>query len=206
MDRRTFIKTTGVLAAGVGVAGLPTAFADEKTKGAPNAEKLGWRLGCQAWTFNKFTLFEAIDNTAELGLKVIEAYPHGQKLSKENDAKFGPQLSAADRATVKKYLESKGVKLVNMGVGPYDREAFEFAKDMGIETLVCEPKFDAFDGIDKLCEEFKINVALHDHPKPSPYWDPEIVLKHVKDHSKRIGACCDTGHWMRSDLNPVECL
>jgi sugar phosphate isomerase/epimerase len=77
---------------------------------------------------------------------------------------------------------------------------------MGIETLVSEPKFDAFDAIDKLCEEYKINVALHDHPKPSPYWNPDTVLKVCKDHSKRIGACCDTGHWMRSDLNPVECL
>jgi sugar phosphate isomerase/epimerase len=23
---------------------------------------------------------------------------------------------------------------------------------------------------------------------------------------KRIGACCDTGHWVRSGLHPVECL
>jgi sugar phosphate isomerase/epimerase len=206
MDRRHFLKTTGALTAGVGLSGL--AFADEKASKTPNADKLGWRLGCQAWTFNRFTLFEAIDKTAELGLRFIEAYPHGQSISKENKEKFGPKMSAADRAEVKKYLESKGVKLVNMGVGPYDREAFEFAKDMGIETLVCEPKFDAFDEIDKLCEEYKINVAIHDHPQKSGslYWNPDIVLKVCKDRSKRIGACCDTGHWMRSDLNPVECL
>jgi sugar phosphate isomerase/epimerase len=208
MDRRTFLKTTGVLTAGPGLLALPnaTAWAEEKSTGAPNAEKLGWRLGCQAWTFNRFTLYEAIDKTAELGLHFIEAFPHGQKLSKENPAIFGPKMSAANRKELKTRLADKGVMLVNMGVGPYDREAFEFARDMGIETLVSEPPFDAFDGIDKLCEEFNINVALHDHPKPSRYWNPEIVLKTVRDHSKRIGACCDTGHWMRSDLDPVECL
>ena len=27
-----------------------------------------------------------------------------------------------------------------------------------------------------------------------------------KDRSRRIGACVDTGHWVRSGLNPVECL
>jgi sugar phosphate isomerase/epimerase len=27
-----------------------------------------------------------------------------------------------------------------------------------------------------------------------------------KNRSKRIGACCDTGHWVRSGLDPVECL
>jgi sugar phosphate isomerase/epimerase len=208
MNRRSFLKTAGVLATAAGVLtrdNLISQAADAST-GAPHAEKLGWRLGCQAWTFNRFTLFEAIDKTAELGLKYIEAYPHGQKLSAANSAIFGPKLSADNRQEVKKYLSDKGVKLVNMGVGPYDKEAFEFAKDMGIETLVSEPKFDAFDAIDKLCEEYKINLAIHDHPKPSPYWNPDTVLKVCKDHSKRIGACCDTGHWMRSDLNPVECL
>lgn len=206
MDRRTFLMTTGMLTASAGWLADAAGRAEEKKSRTPNEDKLGWRLGCQAWTFNKYTLFEAIDKTAELGLRYIEAFPHGQKLSAQNTAVFGPKLSEADRKEVKAHLAEKGVKLVNMGVGPYDREAFEFAKDMGIETLVSEPPFDAFDAIDKLCEEYKINVALHDHPKPSRYWDPEIVLKTVKDHSKRIGACCDTGHWMRSDLNPVECL
>ena len=168
--------------------------ADDSAPGAPHADKLGWRLGCQAWTFNRFTLFEAIDRTSQLGLHYIEAFPHGQKLERQDNSEvFGPKMSAEGRKAVKEYLTSKNVKLVNMGVGPYDREAFEFAKEMGMETLVSEPKFDAFDAIDKLCEEFQINVALHDHPKPSPYWDPEIVLKVCKDHSKRIGACCDTG-------------
>ena len=42
----------------------------------------GWRLAIQAYTFNRFTFFEAIDKTASLGLDWIEAYP-GQKLSME---------------------------------------------------------------------------------------------------------------------------
>ena len=207
-SRREFMK-----ASAAAITALP-AFAisrqvlalDTPSKGAPNADKLGWRLGCQAWTFNKFTLSESIDKVAELGLKYIEAFPHGQKLSPTNSANFDPKMSADNRKEVKKYLSDKGVTLVNMGVGPYDKEAFEFAKDMGIETLVSEPKFGDYDMIDKLCEEYQINVALHDHPKPSPYWNPDVVLKVTKDHNKRIGACCDTGHWMRSDLNPVECL
>ena len=83
---------------------------------------------------------------------------------------------------------------------------FEFAKDMGIETLVSEPDEDAFDTLDKLCEEYGINVAIHDHPKPSHYWNPDTVLKVCQGRSKRIGACADTGHWVRSGLNPIECL
>src|SRR5205085_4726758 len=39
-------------------------------------------IGCQAYTFNHYTVFEAIEKTAAAGGKVIEFFP-GQKLSKE---------------------------------------------------------------------------------------------------------------------------
>jgi sugar phosphate isomerase/epimerase len=207
-NRRTFLKATGAWAASAGFLSMENAAlpADDRSNGAPHAEQLGWRLGCQAWTFNAFTFYEAMDKTAELGLHFIEAFP-GQKLAADKpDQKFGPMLSREARKDLKKRLADKGLKLVNFGVGPANKEAFEFAKDVGIETLVSEPAFDAFDELDRLCEEYQINVALHDHPKPSRYWSPDIVLKACKDHSKRIGACCDTGHWMRSDINPVEAL
>ena len=208
IDRRRFLKTTGTFAAGVGLAGLGGSrlLADQLAHGAPNAEKLGWRLGCQAYSFNRFTLDEAIDKTASLGLHYIEAYP-GQKLSAEKpDVRVGPSMSAGERKEVKKKLADSGVKLVCFGVTGADRGTFEFARQMGIETITSEPPFDAFDEIDKLCQEYQISVAIHNHPEPSRYWNPETVLEHCKGRSKRIGACADTGHWMRSGINPVDAL
>jgi len=207
-DRRSFLKTTGTLAAGVGLAGLGGSrlLAEQLANGAPNAEKLGWRLGCQAYSFNQFTFFEAIDKNASLGLHYIEAYP-GQKLSQDKpDVRVGPSMSAQDREEVKKKLADSDVKLVCFGVTGADRGTFEFAKDMGIETITSEPPFDAFDEIEKLCDEFQINVAIHNHPEPSRYWNPDTVLEHCKGRSERIGACADTGHWMRSGINPVDAI
>ncbi len=205
MNRRSFLKTAGVVTAGATMLN-DHAWADEAGKGAPHAEKLGWRLGCQAWTFHDMTFFEAVNNTAKLGLHYIEAYP-GQPLQPtQRDQRVGPGLSAEGRQEVKKLLADKGIKLVNFGVGPADRKAFEFAKEMGLETLVSEPRFNEFDQIDKLCEEYQVNVALHDHPKPSPYWNPDTVLKVCQGRSKRIGACCDTGHWMRSGIKPLDAI
>src|SRR5690242_7805629 len=42
----------------------------------------GFAIGCQAYTFRLYTVFEAIDKTAEAGGRVIEFFP-GQKLSKD---------------------------------------------------------------------------------------------------------------------------
>jgi sugar phosphate isomerase/epimerase len=207
LDRRSFVKTASAATAGLGAMHLavPHVWAAPLAKGAPSAEKLGWRLGCQAYSFNRFSFFEAVDKNASLGLKYIEAYP-GQVLYKGSSARMGRELTADQRKEVKKKLEDSGVKLVNFGVGGCGRADFEFAKDMGIETLVSEPDFKLLDEVDKLVEEYGINVALHNHPKPSRYWNPDTVLEQCKGRNKRIGACADTGHWMRSGLVPLECV
>ncbi|MCE5187142.1 MAG: sugar phosphate isomerase/epimerase [Planctomycetaceae bacterium] len=170
-----------------------------------------WRLGTQAWSFNRFTLFEAIEKTHLLGLKYMQACP-GQKVSSQIDAGFGPDLTSEQLAQVKKKLADEGVKLVAFGVTniPSDeagaRKMFEFAVDMGIETIVSEPTMDQYDLLDKLCQEYKIKLAIHNHPKPSFYWDPDTVVAACAGRSQWIGACADTGHWVRSGLDPVECL
>jgi len=172
----------------------------------------GWRLGAQAYTFRKFTFFEAVDKTASLGLNWIEAYP-GQSLSKEKPkVKFNHTMPADVREQIKQKLAQSGVRLVNYGVVrlPNDqvecRKVFDFAKDMGIETIVAEPPPEAFDLVEKLCNEYQIKVAVHNHPKPSRYWNPDKVLEVCKGRSSLIGACADTGHWMRSGVNPLEAL
>ena len=207
MNRRDFLRTGGAVGVGLAALGGSRLTAAELAKGAPNAEKLGWRLGCQAWSFNRFTFFEAVDKTASLGLRYIEAFP-GQRISKQLSGGMDPDMTASDRKEVLKKLGDSGVKLVNFGVGGSDRKHFEFAKAMGIETLVAEPKESEFDAVDKLCGEFGINLAIHNHPKLSGahYWNPDTVLKVCKGRSKRIGACADTGHWVRSGLNPLDCL
>ncbi len=171
-----------------------------------------WKLGMQAYSFNRFTFYEAVDKTKSLGLHYIEAYPD-QALSKEKpDVKFDHNLSSGQKQEVLQKLREAGVKLVNYGVVPLPndeaqcRKVFNFAKEIGIETIVSEPPKEAFDLIEKLCEEYKINVAIHNHPKPSPYWNPDTVLEACRGRSTRIGACADTGHWMRSGIQPIEAL
>jgi sugar phosphate isomerase/epimerase len=181
-----------------------------RSQNASESKSENWRLGVQAWSFKEFTFYEAIDKTASLGLHYIEAYPD-QQVNKDNPITF-INMPPEIRQQVKQKLEEADVKLVNFGVVklPDDeagcRKVFEFAKEMGIETIAAEPPEEAFDMLDKLCQEYKINLAVHNHPPPTHYWNPDTVLKVCKGRSKYIGACADTGHWMRSGINPVEAL
>ncbi len=176
------------------------------------AEKLGWRLGVQTWTFRDRTTFEAIDTAARLGLKYIEMHP-GQKLSKETgDVQLGVDLTKEQVDALLAHLREKGVAPWSFGVVKFTanekeaRRVFELGKALGLKNISCEPEPDALDLVARLADEFAINLAFHDHPKPSRYWSPDIVLAAVKDRTKRMGACADTGHWKRSGLVPVDCL
>ncbi len=176
----------------------------------------GFFIGCQAYTFNHFSVFEAIEKTAEAGGKVIEFYP-GQKLSKEEpNVKWDHNASAETIQKVKDKLAACKVTAVNYGVVgiPKDeaeaRKIFEFAKTMSLYAVTTE-SVEALDTIEKLVKEYDIRVGFHDHPKQAnnrnyKMWDPNYVLSVVKDRDPRIGSCADTGHWVRSGLKPVDCL
>lgn len=217
LDRRSFLKTTGLLTAGFSLAGLrsfaaPTAPARSAT---PAADQLGWRLGICTYTFRNFSLYESIEKTAALGLRYLGAYPSQRLDAAQPDLIVGETLPAAARRELKRRLDAAGVKMVHFGVCGFDqgrdrfRAVFDLAAEFGVEAIPTEPPEDAFDALEKLADEYRIDLAIHNHPefqKGSRYWNPDIVLKICSGRSKRIGACADTGHWARTGLNPIECL
>ena len=173
----------------------------------------GFAIGCQAWTFNRFSLFEAIEKTALAGGKVIELYP-GQKLSPDQpDVKWGHDASDETIGQVKAHLAKHGVRAVNYGVVSAKDEAewrkiFEFARKLGLYAVTTEG-VNQLDILEKLVKEFDLCVAIHNHPRRADnadykVWDPAYVLSVVKDRDARIGACADTGHWATSGLTPLD--
>jgi sugar phosphate isomerase/epimerase len=175
----------------------------------------GFAIGCQAYSFNKYTVFEAIEKTAQAGGKVIEFYP-GQKLNKdEPTVSWNHNSSDEVIAKVQAKLKEHGIKAVNYGVvGGKDaaewRKIFEFGKKLGLYGITTEDAT-KLDMIEPLVKEFDIKVGIHDHPRRQNdpnyrVWDPYYILEITKNRDARIGACADTGHWQTSGLNPVWCL
>ena len=175
----------------------------------------GFALGCQAYTFNRFIAFEAIEKTAQAGGKTIEFYP-GQKLSPDKpNVKLNHDASAETITAIKDQLAKHKIRAVNYGVvGGKDaaewRKIFEFAKKLDLYGITTED-VGHIDDIEKLVKEFDIRVGYHEHgkrPNDPNYkvWDPKFVMSLVKDRDSRIGACADTGHWATSGLKPLDCL
>ena len=191
----------------------PTIPSARLTPAIRAQEKLGWRLGIEAYTFHKFTLFDAIDKTAQLGLPFLGALSF-QKVSKDIPKNFEPGLSDDELRQVRLKLDAAGVRLLTYYIHdiPADeagcRKIFEFGRKIGIETFMSEPKLEALDTIERFCDEYDIKVALHNHDqKASPnYWNPEGILKACEGRGKRLGACADLGYWMRAGIDPVRAL
>ena len=186
---------------------LPCLAADASKRDDSASEKLGLKLSLQCWTYNRLTFFETVNKAAGLGIKYLEMFP-GQKLKPGSNVGIGEGMSdEACQEIEKKLADAGGLKVVAFGVCgvPTDekgaRKMFEWAKKMGIQVLVTETTPNAIH--DKLCTEYNIRMALHNHPQS---WPPEKVLAACKGRCKLIGSCSDTGHWMRANHNPIETL
>ncbi len=167
-------------------------------------------IAVQCWTFRKYSFFEALDRIEKLGVKYIQAYP-GQILDKNKSVRFDHNLNSEQINLIKKKLKEHKLTIYGYGVVNLDNEqdmekVFRFAREMNIKIIVAEPGFDDFSRLDEMVEKYNIRVAIHNHPEPSKYSLPQTVLKHISRVGEGIGACGDTGHWMRSGVRPVDGL
>lgn len=198
--------------------------AQEAAPASSPADQLGWQLAVHSWTFQKFSLFDAIDKTAVVGVKSMSlSVSYNRAVDGKLTKLPTPTLTAADFDAIQAHMKTKGLspKFVNLGVvkpganEAASRKIFEAARRFGVEVLVAEPEThgrmeelpEVMDVVEKLAKEFNIKVAIHNHPGPENfYWNPDTVLAAVKGRSALLGACADVGHYVRSGLEPVECL
>lgn len=176
-----------------------------------NAEKLGWKLAIQSYTFHKVSFEEALDKTAELDVNYIEVFPGHLLGDKWGNQVFGYGMDEQTRKEILDLAASKGVKIVGSGVfvpsdpSEWEKE-FEFAKAMGMEYISAEPPMADWDIVETLSDKYGIKVAVHNHPRPSTYWTPDSLLDAVGRRSSNLGSCSDVGHWKRCGLDQLECL
>ena len=197
LNRRDFLHAGALGAATVALSRFSPA-ADGKDP------YLGLKMGLQSYSLREFKVEEALLHTKALGLQYWEAYP--------NHVPMGSVPKHIE--TQKEMLSKAGITLLSYGVLPFDgnenpaREKFDFAKAMGIKSISADPNPDksTFDLLDKLVAEYDIAIAIHNHGPSHRYNKISDVESVVKDRHPKIGACVDTGHYLRSDEDPVEAV
>jgi len=173
----------------------------------------GFVVGPQVYSFRFFTLFEAIEKSAQTGGRAIEL-GRNFKISAEHPVAFNHEAPEHLIPLVKEKLKQHGVKAVNYGVVPIPtdeaaaRKVFEFARTMELSAIITE-SIGSLDLIEQLAKEYDINVGIHQHakkPNDPNYriWNPAFIRDLVKDRDRRIGACADIGHWQTSGITALE--
>lgn len=198
LTRRELLRASTLALGGAALA--PAAQA--ATQGGPNNPYAPFRMGIQSYSLRHFKVDEALQLTKGLGLRYWEATSGHVPLTTD----------PAQVAAIRKKLADANVRLRAHGVSRFtndhdaNRKIFEAAKALGIRSLSADPNPDSFDSLEKLVEEFQINVAIHNHGPGHRYNTLADVEKAVKGRHKLIGLCVDTGHFLRTPENPVKVI
>jgi inosose dehydratase len=191
MTRRSFL--TSASAAALSLSPLSRAL---HRPGFP------WRFGIQSYSLRGYKLDQALSATTQLGLEWWEGW-EGHVPMTEN---------LADRSEMRLKLRQAGVRVRTFGVVGFNADAarsrriFDFARAMGVETLSADPTPESFATLETLTQEYKIRIAIHNHGPGSRYDKIESVASAVRNRNPLIGACVDTGHFLRSKEDPVKAI
>ncbi len=201
---RREVLGAGCLLVGGGLRGARAAVDDRPQADSQDVYR-PFKMGLQSYSLRglkrdgKPDLDKALAATKGLGLHYWESYTAHVPM---NDPKA---LEAARRALSEAGVALAGYGVVHMGTdADANRRMFEFAKSLGLEYMSADIEPGAFDGIDKLVEEFGVGVGIHNHGPGHRYAKIETIRDAIKDHHQKIGCCIDTGHFLRSRIDPVD--
>ena len=200
LSRRRFMALSAAAAAGATFFDAPRILqaagllADDPWGGFP--------LGIQSYSLRNFNTLECVRHIQGMGLHFVEFY--GKHLD--------PAASDEQIAQTLKLLKDAEITLRGHGVHGFSKnheanlKLFQFAKKAGVKVITADPTPDSFDSLDRLVDDFDIRIAIHNHGPGHRYDKIESVVKAVEGHHKWIGACVDTGHFLRSGEDPVKAV
>lgn len=161
-----------------------------------------FRLGMAGYTFVKFDLQTTLETLQRCDVHYLCIKDFHLPVTSTDDE------IAAFHAKCKEY----GV--TGYAVGPLYMKSeadidkyFDYAKRVGVTTIVGVPNYELLPYVDKKVKEYDFKYAIHLHgPDIEVYPDADDVWKHTKDLDPRIGMCLDIGHDTRNGKDPVADL
>ncbi len=188
----------GVLAA---AAALPFAACGDNLRPGRFG---GFVVGIQSWTFRNFAVADALAMIASLGIHRVELSPQA--------GHFGFPATADQIAAMRALLAEDGLDCVTSGLEPVsgdagvNRQIFEYARALGLRTIMVDAPPESLDSLDELVREFDIRIGIHNHGPGTRYATIDDVGAALAGRDRRIGCVVDTGHYTRAGVNPIDAL
>lgn len=196
VSRRRFLALASAAAAGATIFDAPHILQ------AADAPYGGFPVGVQSYSLRNFNTLEAIRHIQGMGLHYVEFY------SKH----LSPTATPREIGETAELLKRADLTVSAHGVNGFssddeaNRKIFQFAKRAGIRNITANPAPDSFDSLEKLVAEYDIRIAIHNHGPGALYDTVDSVKQAVEGRHKWIGACVDTGHFIRSKQDPVKAI
>ena len=198
VTRREAIKTAALAAASLPLAGGRPAQA-----AAPADGWRGLKAGVASYTLRKLPLDAAIQAIRRVGLSYVSI----------KDFHLPLTSTAEERRAVAAKFKAAGITPLSCGNITMQndaanvRQAFEYARDTGLPTIVCSPHPDSMPILDAMVKEFDIRIAIHNHgPEDKRFPSPYDAWKAVEKYDRRLGLCIDVGHTARAGVDPADSI
>jgi inosose dehydratase len=208
-SRRDLLKASALTA-----AALPFAHLEGLSATGTAEEKDRWhglKIGVATYTFREWPIEETIKGLQRAGMKYISI----KNVKNHVDLSHTPE----ERKQRTEMFRAAGMVPLSVGnVGMKNdeadmRRAFEYARDVGVPTMVCSPSGPVenltqwIQRLDPLVKEFNIKLAIHNHgPEDKNFPSPYDIWKIAEKYDKRIGLCIDVGHTARAGVDPAESI
>jgi len=205
ISRRELVKTATLAATTLPFVGLDlSSQASTPVAAAPIRDPWrGLKPGVASYTVRKMPLEQAIKAIQRVGLKYVSI----------KDAHLSLKSTTEERRAVAEKFKAAGITPMSCGNVSMEnneasvRQAFEYARDLGLPTIVCTPDPQSMAILDRMVKEFNIKLAIHSHgPEDKRFPSPYDVWKAVEKYDERIGLCIDVGHTARAKVDPAEAI
>ena len=158
------------------------------------------RMGIQSWCFRGFKTHEEVSEALKAcGVSRIEL----------SHAHYKP-WEADDQQAIVDFYSERGITIScygAFGIGADEdraRKVFDFADASGFETIVVIPEEGGVETAEKLCAEYGMKAAVHNHGRQMRYgavWEFEELFEGT---SPNIGMCLDTAWMLDAGEDPLE--
>ena len=166
----------------------------------------GWRVAMSVGALKPLTMSEAVATADILGVPNIDVSSR-DIVSPEVPKLFDHRLQKGERNAINYRLRELNEQIAVYRVENLAsdettrRRTFELAKGFpNVPTLVVTADGSSLADLDRLAEEFGINVAIESRK------DPKTLMAALEGRGQRIGIAADLDAWLQAGIKPVDGL